>query len=98
MSNLVVSTELILFYFKCYVFAPSSSSFSGPFDTKEDAQEFYKEWLTKERDKRLRDPMKGAEEVGRNLAKTRKVKWLEKWPFSEQLLDLNCLAGIFYYI
>ena len=61
----------------------------------ESAKKFYKDWVSKEKGKRLSDPLKGAEEVGRGLAKSECVKWVERWPFSQELIDLNCYEGLF---
>uniref|UniRef100_A0A158R4A4 ANK_REP_REGION domain-containing protein n=1 Tax=Syphacia muris TaxID=451379 RepID=A0A158R4A4_9BILA len=67
---------------------------AGPFDCMERAQNFQKEWINEKRDKRLRDPLKGAEEVGRCLAKANNVKWVEKWPFSQELINLSSREGL----
>ncbi|VDM51004.1 unnamed protein product [Toxocara canis] len=66
----------------------------GPFMSGEDAARFRKEWIAAEREARLRDPLKGDERIGRALAHQYGVRWMERWRFYNDVIDLNSAGGL----
>ncbi|VDM96199.1 unnamed protein product [Thelazia callipaeda] len=67
---------------------------AGPFSVETVARTFYETWKLEERECRRSNPRKGAERVGRRLAQEYKVTWMERWNFSNKLIDLNSFIGL----
>uniref|UniRef100_A0A915B3V3 Ankyrin repeat and LEM domain-containing protein 2 n=3 Tax=Parascaris TaxID=6254 RepID=A0A915B3V3_PARUN len=67
---------------------------AGPFMSQEEATSFHDEWIRAEREIRLSDPLKGNERIGRTLAHQCGVRWMERWRFSDDVVDLNSTGGL----
>lgn len=61
--------------------------------SQEEATRFHDEWIRAEREIRLSDPLKGNERIGRTLAHQCGVRWMERWRFSDDVVDLNSTGG-----
>lgn len=73
---------------------------------KKDAQEFRKVWKTPPRSLKLnnstpemvnlrfKDPEKGLERIGKQLAAKYSVSWKEYWPFLDSFVDISSVDGL----
>lgn len=75
-----------------------ANQIQGPFASEEQAQKFSQTWAMEERDCRRSHPRKGAERVGRRLACDSGVKFLERWSFTDKLIDLNSYEGMIFHV
>nr|XP_002736187.1 PREDICTED: ankyrin repeat and LEM domain-containing protein 2-like [Saccoglossus kowalevskii] len=75
-------------------------AYAGPMPSSQ-ANNFYKSWITPPRSERRKainikrsDSDKGLERLGRDLASSMDVPWVEFWPFLDCYINLSSLEGL----